>query len=97
MCIRDRFQSVLSALSFFYSLLTVTLFVPVLAGLYWKRPGQPTALAAIGCSLLAAGSAALRPGALGGWAGPVPAGIAGGATVYALRALIGTRGDSYTG
>ena len=45
------FRSILSALSFFYSLLTVTLFVPLVAGLFWQRPGQRTALTAIGCSL----------------------------------------------
>ena len=91
------FQSVLSALSFFYSLLTVTLFVPLLAGLFWKRPGQPTALVAIGCSLAAAGLAALRPNALAGWAGPVPAGIAAGAAVFGLRWASGRRTGPYTG
>ncbi len=39
--------SVISSLTVFYSLLGVTLFVPVVAGLYTQRPGTPEALAAI--------------------------------------------------
>jgi SSS family solute:Na+ symporter len=92
-----RFQSVLSALSFFYSLLTVTLFVPLVAGLFWKRPGQRTALTAIACSLVAAALALIEPEALGGWIGPVPAGIAAGAAVYGSRAVLRTRHSPYTG
>lgn len=91
------FKSVLASLSFFYSLLTVTLFVPLLAGLFWKRPGQPTALAAIGTSLSAAGLAAALPDAPGAWIGPVPAGIAAGAAVYLGRAVLEIRKSSYTG
>ncbi|HMB80693.1 MAG TPA: sodium:solute symporter family protein, partial [Vicinamibacterales bacterium] len=45
--------SVLSALSIFYSLLGVSLFVPILAGLYIRRAGTPDALAAIGCGVAA--------------------------------------------
>ncbi len=88
------FQSILSALGFFYSLLTITLFVPLLAGLFWNRPGQRTALAAIGCSLAAAGLSVLAPDALGGWLGPVPAGIAASAAVYGARALAGPGGHA---
>ena len=91
------FRSVLSALSFFYSLLTVTLFVPLVAGLFWKRPGQRTALAAIACSLVAAALALRNPDALGGWISPVPAGIAASAVVYGLRAFLGNRQGPYTG
>ena len=40
-------QSVISSLQVFYGLLTVSLFVPVVAGLYTRRPGQPEALAAV--------------------------------------------------
>ena len=56
--------SVIGSLSVFYSLLGVSLFVPVIAGLYLARPGTPEALAAIlgGVSL----TAALR---LGGYTG----------------------------
>jgi SSS family solute:Na+ symporter len=85
------FQSILSALSFFYSLLTLTLFVPLLAGLFWSRPGQSVALAAIGSSLGAAGLAVLSGGAAQGWLPPVPAGIFAGAAVYAAHGLISWR------
>ena len=81
------FQSVLAALTFFYSLLTVTLFVPLVAGLFWRRPGQGTALAAMGASLAAAGMVSLVPISIGGWAGPVPAGIAAGSAVFAATAF----------
>ena len=92
-----RFRSVLASLSFFYSLLTVTLFVPLVAGLFWKRPGQPTALAAIGASLVAAGVATALPEAPSAWIGPVPAGICAGAAVYLGRAMLEIRPSSYTG
>ena len=85
------FQSILSALSFFYSLLTLTLFVPLLAGLFWSRPGQSVALAAIGSSLGAAALAVLSAGAARGWLPPVPVGILAGAAVYAAHGLIGRR------
>ena len=83
------FQSILSALSFFYSLLTLTLFVPLVAGLFWRRPGQPVALAAIASSLGAAGLALLAGGGAEGWLPPVPVGILAGAIVYAAHARIG--------
>lgn len=85
------FQSILSALSFFYSLLTLTLFVPLVAGLFWTRPGQFVALAAIASSLGAAGIALLAGGGAEGWLPPVPVGILAGAIVYAAHARIGQR------
>jgi SSS family solute:Na+ symporter len=39
--------NVVSALQIFYSLLTAALFVPLVFGLYWKRPASHAALAAI--------------------------------------------------
>jgi SSS family solute:Na+ symporter len=39
---------VIDALTIFYTVLSVSLFVPVLAGLFVRRAGQPEALAAIG-------------------------------------------------
>jgi hypothetical protein len=38
-------------LTVFYTLLSVSLLVPVLAGLYLERVGTPEALAAIGCGV----------------------------------------------
>lgn len=85
------FQSILSALSFFYGLLTLTLFVPLVAGLFWSRPGQSVALAAIASSLGAAGLAVLVGGTAESWLPPIPVGILAGAIVYAARARIGHR------
>jgi SSS family solute:Na+ symporter len=45
--------SVISALTIFYSLLSVALFVPVLAGLYWSKPGPRTCLQAVLLSVAA--------------------------------------------
>jgi SSS family solute:Na+ symporter len=42
-----RLQSVLAALEVFYSLLVVTLFVPLVAGLYSSRPAASAALASM--------------------------------------------------
>jgi SSS family solute:Na+ symporter len=43
--------SVLSALTIFYSLLGVSLFVPIIAGLYVRRASKHEALAAIACGV----------------------------------------------
>ncbi|MFV1987821.1 MAG: sodium:solute symporter family protein [Gemmatimonadota bacterium] len=43
--------SVIGSLTIFYSLLSVSLFVPVVAGLYLRRPGTVEAFAAIGAGL----------------------------------------------
>src|SRR4051812_17373728 len=45
--------SVLSALTIFYALLGVSLFVPIIAGLYLPRAGTREALAAIACGVAA--------------------------------------------
>ncbi|MGE5813197.1 MAG: sodium:solute symporter family protein [Acidobacteriota bacterium] len=42
-----QLETIIGALSIFYSLLGVSLFVPVVAGLFWKRGGAPEALASI--------------------------------------------------
>jgi solute:Na+ symporter, SSS family len=45
-------QTIIGALVVFYSLLVVTLFVPVLGGLYTRRAGAREALAAIGAGVV---------------------------------------------
>jgi solute:Na+ symporter, SSS family len=40
-------ETIIGTLSIFYTLLSVSLFVPVLAGLYWRRAGLPEAMASI--------------------------------------------------
>jgi SSS family solute:Na+ symporter len=44
--------SIITALGIFYSLVAVTLFVPVIGGLYSARAGSREALAAIGVGLV---------------------------------------------
>tara|TARA_B100001750_G_C15139721_1_gene414046 strand:- start:39 stop:635 length:597 start_codon:yes stop_codon:yes gene_type:complete len=46
-------ESVISSLTIFYSLLSVSLFIPVVAGLYSRRAGAIEAWAAIGTGLAA--------------------------------------------
>ncbi len=43
--------TIIGTLSIFYTLLSVSLFVPILAGLYWRRAGLPEALASIGAGV----------------------------------------------
>ena len=43
--------SVIASLTAFYAVLSVSLFVPVVAGLHTRRPGVPEALAAIGAGV----------------------------------------------
>ena len=47
-------KSVVDALSFFYTLVGVSLFVPIVAGLYLRRPRALDALAAIAGGIVAA-------------------------------------------
>jgi solute:Na+ symporter, SSS family len=42
-----QLPSIIDALTLFYSLVSVALFVPVIAGIYWRRPTARAALAAI--------------------------------------------------
>ncbi len=44
-------ESVLDSISIAYAILSVCLFVPLVAGLYTRRPGTPEALWAIGCGV----------------------------------------------
>jgi SSS family solute:Na+ symporter len=45
-------QTIIGTLSFFYSVLAVTLFVPIVGGLFTGRLGQREALAAVGGGIL---------------------------------------------
>lgn len=74
--------NVVGALTIFYGLLSVSLFVPVVAGLHTRRPGSVEALAAAG-----AGVAALlvaRSAGAGGWMPPSAWGLAFAAAAYAV-------------
>jgi len=57
--------TVIQALSAFYSVLSVCLFVPIVAGLYTRRAGTPEALSAIGTGVAALAAVHLATGGIG--------------------------------
>jgi len=70
--------TIIGVIGVFYGLLGVSLFVPILAGLYLGRAGTPEALASIGCGVATMAAVHLATGGRG-VAGMTPA-IAGLAT-----------------
>ena len=83
--------SIETVLAVFYTLLTVSLFVPILAGLYTRRVGSPEALGAIagGVSLFVIAQVAGGGDRIAGWT-PAMIGLAG-ATVTAVMVLVARR------
>jgi SSS family solute:Na+ symporter len=70
-------STIISALSFFYSVLGVCLFVPVVGGLYLRRVGRRDALAAVVGGMIVMLAVQLpRGGAPIGWLTPAMAGLA---------------------
>ena len=51
MILAIQLETVISALGIFYSLLAVSLFVPVIGGLVTRRAGAPEALAAMAAGI----------------------------------------------
>jgi SSS family solute:Na+ symporter len=87
--------TVIDAITIFYSVLSVSLFVPVVAGLYSRRPGVPEALAAIGAGI--AGLFAVRMSGLttvSRWLDPTALGIAASAMAFLLVFLARRRAGS---
>jgi SSS family solute:Na+ symporter len=82
-------QTVVGALTIFYSLLVVTLFVPILGGLYTRRAGAPAALAAIGAGVVTL--TIVRLGFTGAypWLDPTLAGVAAAATAFVAVTSLG--------
>jgi SSS family solute:Na+ symporter len=80
-------QTVIGALVIFYSLLVVTLFVPIIGGLYTRRAGSTAALAAImagvGTMLLLRFGVPARPP----WMDPPSLGVVAAAIAYAIAAF----------
>jgi SSS family solute:Na+ symporter len=81
-------QTVIGALTIFYSLLVVTLFVPILGGLYVAGARSSDALAAIVAGVVT--MFAVRLGALGptAWLDPTLAGLAAAAAAFAIALRI---------
>lgn len=70
-----RFDSVLDTITIFYMIVSVSLFVPLVAGLYTRKPGVPEAVAAIGV-----GVTTLIAVSMAGQAGLVSTAVARSAT-----------------
>ena len=84
-------QTVVTAIVIFYSLLVVTLFVPILGGLYTRRPGPAAAIAAIvagvGAMLAVQFGLPDRPR----WLDPPTLGLLAAAMAFALAAPLGRK------
>ena len=83
--------SVIGSLSVFYTLLSVSLFVPVAVGLYTRGPGTPAALAAMAGGV--GGVAVVQSGLVSGGVlvTPYTTGLVAAAVGYLLGALVGRR------
>jgi len=83
--------TVTQALSLFYAVLGCTLFVPIIGGLFTRRAGTPSALAAIAVGVatlfLVGGAVSSRPR----WMDPALTGIVAAALAYALGAMLRPR------
>jgi SSS family solute:Na+ symporter len=77
-----KLATVVDALSIFYSLLGVSLFVPVLGGLYTRRAGTREALGAIAAGMAACLAALFVPHAPVWWLDPAVVGIAAAALAF---------------
>ncbi len=82
-------QTVIGALTIFYSLLAVTLFVPILGGLYTRRARASGALAAIVAGVVT--MFAVRLGVMGqpSWLDPTLAGLAAAMAAFAVSTYVG--------
>jgi SSS family solute:Na+ symporter len=76
--------TVLSAITIFYSIIIVSLFVPVLGGLYSTRAGAREALASIAAGLVTLFAVRLVITPIYRWADPALAGVLAAAVVYVL-------------
>lgn len=81
--------TVIDSITIFYAVLSVSLFVPVVAGLYSRRPGVPEALAAIGVGVTALFAARMGGTAsLARWLDPTAIGIAASAVAFGVVFLV---------
>ena len=79
--------TVIDALTIFYSVIIVTLLVPIIGGLYTRRPGSAAALASIAAGLVALFTVRFSVTPHYRWADPVLAGIILAAIAYSGVAL----------
>ena len=74
--------SVVGALTIFYSLLSVSLFVPVVAGLHSRRPGSGEALAAAAGGVVVL--LVVRSAGFGGWLPPTAWGLLAASAAFGI-------------
>jgi len=88
-------KTVIDALSVFYTLVSVSLFVPIVAGLYLRRPGAIDALATIAGGVIAVIAAQLWNGgkAIGVFT-PAMIGLAAGAAAFLIATTLTSQGSS---
>jgi SSS family solute:Na+ symporter len=83
-----QLPTVIAALGIFYSLLTVTLFVPILGGLYTRRAGTPEAMSAIVAGGVVALAAIFVPHPATWLLDPAVIGLAAAAIAFGAMLLI---------
>ena len=84
-----QLPNVIAALSIFYSLLGVSLFVPIVAGLYVARAGTPEALAAVSAGMITLLYLRVQPWAATSiWFNPSLAGLVAAAVAFFLVAAV---------
>ncbi len=84
-----QLPNVIAALSIFYSLLGVSLFVPIVAGLYVARAGTPEALAAVAAGMITLLYLRVQPWAATSiWFNPSLAGLVAAAVAFFLVAAV---------
>jgi SSS family solute:Na+ symporter len=87
-------KTIVDALVVFYTLVGVSLFVPIVAGLYLRRPGAVEALAAVTGGVIAVVAAQLWNGGRPiGWFTPAMIGLAAAAAAFGLAGLFIRRRD----
>jgi solute:Na+ symporter, SSS family len=83
--------TVLGALTIFYSVITVSFFVPIVGGLYLRRPGGAAALAAMVAGNVALFVAYFLVTPTSWWTAPVAVGLGAALTAYAAMSLQSSR------
>jgi SSS family solute:Na+ symporter len=84
-----QLPTVTDALGIFYSLLGVSLFVPIVGGLVSRRAGSTEALASMGAGILTRLSVLSLTGGRGiGWIDPTLAGIGAGTVAFTVALMV---------
>jgi SSS family solute:Na+ symporter len=84
-----QLPNVIAALSIFYALLGVSLFVPIVAGLYVKRAGSPEALASVAAGMTTLLYLNSQPWAMRSiWFNPSLAGLVAAAVAFFVVAAV---------